>query len=187
MSVIHCLSLPMHTSPKSLHWHSGPKYKTSTITFQKITNLFMSELSKEALGKASIERDTVTTHTHNISMIKYLPAAKADNFGGWKALSEQLQCNNTDWLFFPFSPHSALAGVFDAFFKAGPGSGSAWGTAAALLEERCRWVPGWHCTFGVRQCIKPRRAACFAACWSQVRKNKQGLESGVVSCSAELL
>lgn len=81
MSVIHCLSLPMHTSPKSLHWHSGPKYKTSTITFQKITNLFMSELSKEALGTASIERDTVTTHTHNISMIKYLLAARADNSG----------------------------------------------------------------------------------------------------------
>lgn len=102
MSVIHCLSLPMHISPKSLHWHSGPKYKTSTITFQKITNLFMSELSKEALGTASIERDTVTTHTHNISMIKYLLAARADNSGGWQALSEHLWCSNTDWLFFLF-------------------------------------------------------------------------------------
>lgn len=42
----------------------------------------MSELSKEALGTASIERDTVTTHTHNISMIKYPLAARADNSGG---------------------------------------------------------------------------------------------------------
>lgn len=50
----------------------------------------MSELSKEVLGTASIERDTVTTHTHNISMIKYLLAARADNSGGWQALSEHL-------------------------------------------------------------------------------------------------
>lgn len=42
----------------------------------------MSELSKEALGTASIERDTVTTHRHNISMIKYPLAARADNSGG---------------------------------------------------------------------------------------------------------
>lgn len=102
MSVIHCLSLPMHTSPKSLHWHSGPKYKTSTITFQKITNLFMSELPKEALGIAITEKDTITTHTYYINMIKYLLAARADNSGGWQALSGQLKCSNMDWFFSPF-------------------------------------------------------------------------------------
>lgn len=96
MSVIHCLSLPMHTSPKSLHQHSGLEYKTSTTTFQKITNLFMFELSKEALRIASTERDTVTTHTHYISMITYLLTARADNSGGWQAPSEQLRCSNMD-------------------------------------------------------------------------------------------
>lgn len=133
MSVIHCLSLPMHISPKSLHWHSGPKYKTSTITFQKITNLFMSELSKEALGTASIERDTVTTHTHNISMIKYLLAARADNSGGWQALSEHLWCSNTDWLFFLFFPNLPLPGYLMHSSKQGLGA------AVAGMQLQLHW------------------------------------------------